>query len=335
MSAFNFKSINNFTKLISGRINESFDLTITIPTFNRIDELQNTIYSAVNQSEDNYNIIIVNNSEDDNHKTNVRELIKSYDFKHMAYFENKKNFGMFDNWNMCIGLSKTSFCTILNDDDLLYRNFVKYFRLHKDRDSLFVPRVRIIGDNKSLIYTKLKTAMYETRHFIIGSDYAESMPIDKQLKGNSVHASLGVVFNVKKAISIKGYDKDLYPAADIDFSIRYANSFGINYIFKELAAYNHGGNYSNYEVVIECAEQEYFRRKKLLKDLNIKNKYLKKIGNKINTLHFFSEVKNLSLNNSKLSQKKSIPNLFKKKRLVFLLWKCFSLILLIFKKDLI
>ena len=176
MNAFDFKNAETKTTLIKFSYNKNFDLTIAIPTFNRLEQLQKTIESAVNQSEENYNIIVVNNSEDTEHNSRVKDIINRIDYKYLSYYENNSNLGMFDNWNMCIALSQTKFCSILNDDDLLMPDFVRFFRAFKKNDSLFVSRVIIYGDGKIYLYRKFKSLLYFIRHIIFGAISTKPMP---------------------------------------------------------------------------------------------------------------------------------------------------------------
>lgn len=338
MNAFDFKNAETKTTLIKFSYNKNFDLTIAIPTFNRLEQLQKTIESAVNQSEENYNIIVVNNSEDTEHNSRVKDIINRIDYKYLSYYENNSNLGMFDNWNMCIALSQTKFCSILNDDDLLMPDFVRFFRAFKKNDSLFVSRVIIYGDGKIYLYRKFKSLLYFIRHIIFGAISTKPMPINKQLKGNSIHASLGVVFNVNEAISLNGYNKDIYPAADVDFSHRYSNKIGVTYIFKELGKYFHGGAYSDNSVALQCAACEYERRQNILNNLNVNNSYLIKFGNKINILHYFSYTQYLNCDDQKKMDlinlsSDQIPKFSFNNRMVFILWDVFSIFVYFFKRD--
>ncbi len=338
MSTFDFATAESKTKMIKQSYDDSFDLTISIPTFDRIKKLKKTIESAVNQSKESYNIIVVNNSEDLDHKIQVREVINQIKYAYISYYENNSNLGMFGNWNMCIALSKTKYCTILNDDDTLKSNFVEIFRKFKINEYLFVSRARIYGDGKPPFFRKLKSLLYSIKHIFQGVRNFEVMPLKKQLKGNSVHASLGVVFDVKEAINIGGYNENHYPAADVEFSTKYANKLGVTYCFKELGKYYHGGAYSSPNVALNCAALEYTRRKNVLINLNLKNSYLIKLGNKINFMHYLSSVKDLNLDISEklnligISEKEVLP-ILKNNRVAYFMWDFFSLLIYFSKRN--
>ena len=68
-----------------------------------------------------YEIIIIDNSYQEEIIKNVDQLIDSFSqYKHIRFFRNKTNIGMFDNWNQCLKKAKGKYITLLNDDLLDY-----------------------------------------------------------------------------------------------------------------------------------------------------------------------------------------------------------------------
>ena len=86
------------SELIIGNPEQSLQLTVMIPTYNRTTQLKETIYSALTQKQSNvtYGIAVVNNSECEQHKSIVRTIIKEINSDRISYYENSKNIGIFN-----------------------------------------------------------------------------------------------------------------------------------------------------------------------------------------------------------------------------------------------
>jgi hypothetical protein len=249
------------------------------------------VKSAAKQSNitDGYNICVVNNSEDLYLKNVIRNKLLELRYQNLSYYENYSNIGMFGNWNMCINLCGTKFCTILNDDDLLDNNFIKYFRNYCHDDYLFVPRVRISGLNADINKNNLKKIYYKCKFLIKPFNSMNKMSLSSMFKGNSVHASLGVVFNTKNAIFINGFKEDMYPISDVVFGQEYSENFGILYFNRELATYNIENNESMKLSVVELSlKKEYEYRIGLINKLNLSN-FRKSIGYRLCKLHYLAK----------------------------------------------
>lgn len=269
----------------------NYDLSIMIPTYNRVESLILAVKSAALQKNivDKYNICVVNNSEDLSHRSIIKNNLLELGYSNLSYYENYSNIGMFGNWNMCINLCKTKFCTILNDDDLLDVDFIEYFRKYCNEDSLFVPRVRISGLNVDKRKKIIKYFYYKYKYFIKPVNVQKKMKLSNRLKGNTVHASLGVVFNTRNALKINGFKEGMYPIADVVFGQEYSERFGITYLNKEIATYNMEDNESMKQSVIELSlKKDYEYRVEIIQ--NLKLSILKKyIGYRLTELHYYAK----------------------------------------------
>jgi hypothetical protein len=325
-----FKKMNKYTlsKKIFGFNNSNYDLSIMIPTYSRVESLIMAVKSAYLQKNiiDRYNICVVNNSEDLDNKNIIRNKLLELNYDNLSYYENYSNIGMFGNWNMCINLCGTKFCTILNDDDLLDDNFIQYFRKYRHEDFLFVPRVRIYGLN-NYIKNNIKKIYYQYKYFIKPFKYQGRMSLSNKLKANTVHASLGVVFNTKNAMDINGFNEEMYPIADIVFGQEYSENFGIIYLNKELATYNIEDNESMKLSVIELSlKKEHEYRMVLIDKLNSSN-FRKSIGYGLSRLHYLAKKRdfekryNLKISNIFLMEENFILNY----RFINIMWFLFSI----------
>ncbi len=103
--------------------NEGSRVSILIPVFNRVKILPETLESAIKQSYQNIEIVVV-----DNHSTDgTWELIQEYSRKdsRIRAYQNEENIGPVRNWKRCIDLAGGEYGKILWSDDLIARDFVE------------------------------------------------------------------------------------------------------------------------------------------------------------------------------------------------------------------
>lgn len=96
---------------------ESNILTIAIPTFNRPFHIQNAIESIVKQYRDGVDILISDNSENEDTSKIVKEKFSKLSYT--KYVKNSINIGPDANFLQCLNLAKGKFVLILSDDDML------------------------------------------------------------------------------------------------------------------------------------------------------------------------------------------------------------------------
>ncbi len=98
---------------------KSYELSICIPTYNQVSHLKKTIDSLIEQTYQNFELII----SDDSTTDYVRELINSYRLffgERLSYFHNKPSLGAPKNWNYAISLSKGKWVKLMHHDDWFY-----------------------------------------------------------------------------------------------------------------------------------------------------------------------------------------------------------------------
>ena len=99
--------------------------SIGIPAFKGVF-LSECLDSIINQTYDNFEIIIVNDASPDN----IYDIVHEKNDKRIKYFENEKNFGVenvIDNWNKCLYLASGDYFILMGDDDLLAKNYLDEF----------------------------------------------------------------------------------------------------------------------------------------------------------------------------------------------------------------
>lgn len=97
-------------------------VSIVIPAY-KTTYLQQAITSAINQTYENIEIIVVN----DKSPFDIREIVEKNGSNKIKYFENAENIGGKDlvaQWNHCVKFSKGEFICLLCDDDVYEPEYI-------------------------------------------------------------------------------------------------------------------------------------------------------------------------------------------------------------------
>lgn len=105
-------------------------VSICIPTYNRAGMVEKAIASALAQTYQNIEVIVVDNASTDN----TREVMQQFANPRLSYHVNEKNLGLFGNFNRCIQLAQGEYIHILHSDDSIDNEFtekcMQFFRAH-------------------------------------------------------------------------------------------------------------------------------------------------------------------------------------------------------------
>lgn len=93
-------------------------ISIIIPTLNRADILESSIQSVLNQTVNNYELIIVNNASQDN----TAEIVNKYKDR-ATVIHNKEKLNIADNWQVGFEQASGEYFIVLGDDDYLMPTF--------------------------------------------------------------------------------------------------------------------------------------------------------------------------------------------------------------------
>ncbi|MDA3780762.1 MAG: glycosyltransferase family 2 protein [Bacteroidales bacterium] len=99
--------------------------TIAIPAYKTL-YLKECIESVLNQTENDFELIILNDASPEN----VPEIVGSYKDNRISYFFNEQNVGaekVVDNWNKCLSKAKGEYFLLMGDDDVLEPNYLSNF----------------------------------------------------------------------------------------------------------------------------------------------------------------------------------------------------------------
>lgn len=256
------------------------EISIMIPTFKRTQLLASSLKSAINQKTNlYYEIVIVDNDADGEFETELLTIIKQFESVKIRYFKNEKNIGMFGNWNRCIELARAKWLTILNDDDCLMDNFIsETFKFTKNNELIFV-------DIENVNNCKKMNLLLSDNSSIIQSVKTKKLQLSSLFWRNPINGTLGTLFEREKALSINGFDEELFPIADYYFTFSYWKKYGARKLKAKLAIYRWGDNESlKRETLIAFIKNDLTFRQ------NIIDNYARKYGVWNSTLTVISKL---------------------------------------------
>lgn len=137
-------------------------VSIVIPVYNREDLVKEAIDSALSQTYDNVEIVVVDNCSTDN----TWQVISNYKTPKLRAYRNESNLGPVLNWKRGIELSHGVYVKILFSDDMISENFIERSIELFDQDTAFVLSPIQYLNNKSfkepVLYNKssYKTSEY-------------------------------------------------------------------------------------------------------------------------------------------------------------------------------
>jgi glycosyltransferase involved in cell wall biosynthesis len=141
-------------------------VSILIPTYNQTEYLEKALMSAINQTYTNIEIIICDDSTNDE----VEKMVNRYmlNFKHIKYYNNGGPLGQRGilNGEKCFNLSNGEYINFLLHDDVFYPNkieiMVNYFMNNKDV-TLVTSSRNYINKNDELVYIPKKFSPKTTK----------------------------------------------------------------------------------------------------------------------------------------------------------------------------
>ncbi|WP_373033603.1 glycosyltransferase family 2 protein [Sulfurovum sp.] len=146
-------------------------VSILIPVYNRETLIEETIKSALNQSYNNIEVIVVDNKSIDNTWEILIKLAKQDN--RIKIFQNETNIGPVRNWKRCIDKASGEYGKILWSDDLIAPNFIERtlpFLSNNDIGFVFTG-TEIFTDEtnkKSSCYFIGNTGIYNSEQYING-----------------------------------------------------------------------------------------------------------------------------------------------------------------------
>lgn len=184
--------------------------SVTIPTYNSAEYLEETLLSVLNQSldEDEMEILVVDNCSTDD----TAELVKRVGKGRVKFFQNEKNIGINGNFNQCVDMAEGELVHLLNSDDTVNQDFYKEYQ---KKFSEF-PDVYFMSSNAAIINGKSEVI---GKSDIITALLKPSNRLEELIYTNNFRTP-SIVVRKKAYTLLGGFDKELVFTADWDMWLR-------------------------------------------------------------------------------------------------------------------
>lgn len=201
--------------------------TIAIPTYKRVSTLKDTIFSALSQSYQDFNIIVVDNNPERGDETEL--YMKSIKHERIQYYKNAENLQMFGNWNRCALLSDADYFLLIHDDDIMQ----PYFLSDCDKLLNITPDVDVIGFHSYTWRQKKDTDTPPVIEFDDGAKFYYWRPCKYIAPYIRTFTPTGVLFKKNSVIKIGGWENDSFPVLDLFFEVKASQLLKI-YLYEKI-----------------------------------------------------------------------------------------------------
>tara|TARA_B100001250_G_C19758876_1_gene771474 strand:- start:67 stop:990 length:924 start_codon:yes stop_codon:yes gene_type:complete len=185
------------------------------------------INSVLTQTYSNYEIVLINNFSTDR----TKEIILSYSDNRIQYFETKSPLNLGAARNIGLKISKGEYIAFLDSDDTWYPNKLELI-LKK-----FTENVGLVYSDVKYFNNKNSFNLYDIRNLYKGNCFKELLD-DYNLCMSSCVISKKAILNQKIL-----FDEELKVCEDLDFFLKIAYVFKIEYVRDVLVEYRiHGKN---------------------------------------------------------------------------------------------
>ena len=197
-------------------------VSVIIPTYNRAHLVGRAIHSVLNQTYQDFELIVV----DDGSTDNTEEVVKSFNNERIKYIKHEKNKGGSAARNTGIKDSKGEYIAFLDsDDEWLEEKLKKQVEVFQNKDS----RVGIVYVNFSIVNEKGES---------VGKKQGPKGLIFRELlNSNCVGTTSSVVVRRECFKKVGGFDETLPSCQDWDMWLRLARHYEFDFIPEELLKY--------------------------------------------------------------------------------------------------
>ena len=179
-------------------------VTILMPVYNGSEYLNETIESILNQSFQDYELLIIDDCSTDNSV----DIINFYNDKKINLIINNKNIGQSRTLNKGILRSKGKYISRIDQDDIYHED-----KIRKQVDHLVKNKTDILGSWSKIIDLDSNTIGF-THHPCDYNKIKDALPI------GVVFTHSSVIFNKKKIIGVGSYSDDFSITMDWELWIR-------------------------------------------------------------------------------------------------------------------
>ncbi len=215
-------------------------VSVCVPTYNGAAFIEETLRSIVNQSYQDFELLIV----DDGSTDNTLEIVRSFSDPRIQVHCNPERLGIPANWNRCLDLASGEFvCVFHQDDEMQPDNLERKVQLLSADPTLgFVHSAveTLVDESAPTSFANwIEDATEDT--VFDGVEYFRTL----LLRGNRVCAPT-VMARRHALLEQGGFDRDLSFACDYAMWLRLCLTYRVGFLTRPLVRYRwHGGNASH------------------------------------------------------------------------------------------
>lgn len=198
--------------------------SVVIPVFNKEKYINETILGVLNQTYDNYEIIIINDASTDNSLKIIEEVISDK----AVIINNKNNLGLSASRNIGFEASSCKYIAFLDGDDVWDKNFLKEINeliINFPKESIFGTYYKE-NYNGKILYPKINI-----KEKLLGTKFVVKNFFEANLRRLIITQSC-LVFKKNIFDTVGLYNPKITFAEDIDFYIRCFQNFNLAYSYQ-------------------------------------------------------------------------------------------------------
>ena len=215
-------------------------VSVCVPTYNGAAFIEETLRSIVNQSYQDFELLIV----DDGSTDNTLEIVQSFSDPRIQLHRNPERLGIPGNWNRCLSLARGEYVCVFHQDDVMLPENLER-------------KVQLLSADPTLgfVHSAVETLVDESAPSSF-ADWIEDATEDTVwggpeyfrtllLRGNRVCAPT-VMARRRALLEQGGFDRDLGFACDYAMWLRLCMTQRVGFLASPLVRYRwHGGNASH------------------------------------------------------------------------------------------
>ena len=215
-------------------------VSICIPTYNRAGMVGKAIDSALAQSFQNIEVLVVDNASDDN----IESVIADYHDPRLKFYKNDRNLGLFGNCNRCVELSKGDYIHILHSDDYIDFHFtqtcVEFLEANPNVVMTFTSVMVLFDDEQNNIGIRNKDQIFPA-----------TAGFREILKSRNLISCPSVMIRKEVYNSVGLYSLEYSYSADLYQWLIIAKRFDIAYVAGATLFYRQGSHSESYQLLFK------------------------------------------------------------------------------------
>lgn len=252
-------------------------ISVCMPSYNQELYIQQSVESVLNQSFEDFELIICDDCSSDR----TLDIVSSFRDDRVKVYSNKYNLGLAANWNKSISLASGQYVKLLCGDDLIYKDCLK-LQLSALRDSKNITLVTssrdIIGPNSKKLFTITpRLEKHASGH----------LAVSRTLKaGTNIFGEPGSVMFKKDDITSLKFNDDFPYVIDVDMWIQLLLKGNLCVLKQPLSAFRLSKTHLSSRVVLTQSRDFSSLIDKYAKEVALSNNDMRigKICSKINML---------------------------------------------------